>query len=75
MEKEKTTNIFEVKNYNKLLKDNSRTVLHKFCELVNEYLFHITENIMMLTEAHHQEMCIVGLIRMVQLAKYHFQQL
>ena len=61
MEKEKTTNIFEVKNYNKLLKDNSRTVLHKFCELVNEYLFHITENIMIQNTEYYIFVVLRGL--------------
>ena len=41
----KKTNIFEVKNYNKSLLVSEEDIMSKFCELVNEYLFHITENI------------------------------
>ena len=45
MSNNKKTNIFEVKNYNKSLTVIEEDVMSKFCELVNEYLFHITENI------------------------------
>ncbi len=45
MSDNKKTNIFEVKNYNKSLRVSEEVVMCKFCELVNEYLFHITENI------------------------------
>ena len=46
MEKDKTTNIFEIKNYNKILNTKDKTITERYCTLVNEYLFHITENIM-----------------------------
>ena len=45
MSDNKKTNIFEVKNYNKSLRVAEEVIMCKFCELINEYLFHITENI------------------------------
>ncbi len=61
MEKEKTTSIFETKNYNKSLNTNTKTILRKFCGLVNEYLFHITENIIIQNHEYYIFIVLRGL--------------
>ena len=61
MEKEKTTNIFETKNYNKSLNVNTKNVLQKFCALINEYLFHITENIIIQNHEYYIFIVLRGL--------------
>ena len=53
MSEEKKTCIFETKNYNKSLDSTEEVILHKYCELVNEYLFHITENIMIQNKEYY----------------------
>ena len=50
----KNTNIFDVKNYNTVLSEKTDNVLMKFKELINEYLFHITENIIIQTDSYFQ---------------------
>jgi hypothetical protein len=61
MEKDKSTNIFEIKNYNKRLDKDDKDVLQKFCSLVNEYLFHITENILIQNRDYYIFIVIRGL--------------
>ena len=61
MEKDKSTNIFEIKNYNKTLNAKDKTITEKFCTLVNEYLFHITENIMIQNSDYYIFIVIRGL--------------
>lgn len=61
MEKEKTTSIFETKNYNKSLNENTKEVLQKFCGLINEYLFHITENIIIQNHEYYIFIVLRGL--------------
>ena len=61
MNEEKKTNIFETKNYNKSLDSTEEEILHKYCELVNEYLFHITENIMIQNREYYIFIILRGL--------------
>ena len=61
MEKDKSTNIFEIKNYNKILNSKDNIITEKFCKLVNEYLFHITENIMIQNSDYYIFIVIRGL--------------
>ena len=61
MELSKKTNIFEVKNYNKTLTISNDIILSKFCELINEYLFHITENIIIQNRQYYIFILLRGL--------------
>jgi hypothetical protein len=61
MESSKKTNIFEVKNYNKTLTIPNDIILSKFCELINEYLFHITENIIIQNRQYYIFILLRGL--------------
>tara|TARA_B110001450_G_scaffold59951_1_gene56712 strand:+ start:454 stop:1287 length:834 start_codon:yes stop_codon:yes gene_type:complete len=61
MESSKKTNIFETKNYNKTLTNSNNVILSKFCELINEYLFHITENIIIQNREYYIFILIRGL--------------
>jgi len=45
MNEDKKIKIFDIKNYNKTLSVKTEHILIKFRELINGYLFHITENI------------------------------
>ena len=45
MNEEKNTSLFDIKNYNKEILTKDSKIAHKFCELINEYLFHMCENI------------------------------
>ena len=61
MESSKKTNIFEIKNYNKTLTISNDIILSKFCELINEYLFHITENIIIQNRQYYIFILLRGL--------------
>jgi|TARA_X000000368_G_C22997796_1_gene697490 hypothetical protein len=61
MDKEKKTNIYETKNYNKSLTANEHDILNSFCQLVNEYLFHITENIIIQNREYYIFIVLRGL--------------
>ena len=61
MSEEKQTNIFETKNYNKSLNSTEEQILHKYCELVNEYLFHITEHIIIQNREYYIFILLRGL--------------
>jgi len=61
MESSKKTNIFEIKNYNKTLTNSNDVILIKFCELINEYLFHITENIIIQNREYYIFILLRGL--------------
>ena len=61
MSEEKRTNIFETKNYNKSLEPTEEQILHKYCELVNEYLFHITEHIIIQNREYYIFILLRGL--------------
>ena len=61
MSENKKTNIFEIKNYNKSLLTNEDEIMKKFCVLVNEYLFHITENIMIQNRDYYIFILLRGL--------------
>jgi hypothetical protein len=57
----KNTNIFDVKNYNTVLSEKTDNVLMKFKELINEYLFHITENIIIQNKEYYLFILLRGL--------------
>lgn len=61
MNGEKNTNIFDVKNYNTVLSDKTDNILIKFKELINEYLFHITENIIIQNKEYYLFILLRGL--------------
>ena len=61
MDKEKKTNIYETNNYNKSLTVNDANILNSFCQLVNEYLFHITENIIIQNREYYIFIVLRGL--------------
>lgn len=61
MESSEKTNIFEIKNYNKTLTISNDIILSKFCELINEYLFHITENIIIQNRQYYIFILLRGL--------------
>tara|TARA_X000000368_G_C22941486_1_gene672368 strand:- start:20 stop:853 length:834 start_codon:yes stop_codon:yes gene_type:complete len=61
MEQEKKTNIYEIKNYKKKLRSNTEDILTGFCGLVNEYLFHITENIIIQNREYYIFIVLRGL--------------
>jgi hypothetical protein len=61
MESSKKTKIFEIKNYNKTLTISNDIILSKFCELINEYLFHITENIIIQNRQYYIFILLRGL--------------
>ena len=61
MESSKKTNIFEIKNYNKTLTTSPSSILSKFCDLINEYLFHITENIIIQNREYYIFILLRGL--------------
>jgi hypothetical protein len=61
MESSEKTNIFEIKNYNKTLTIPNDIILSKFCELINEYLFHITENIIIQNRQYYIFILLRGL--------------
>jgi len=71
MESSKKTNIFEIKNYNKTLTTSPSSILSKFCDLINEYLFHITENIII----QNREYYIFILLRGLTTIKHIFNTL
>jgi hypothetical protein len=58
---EKNTNIFEVKNYNAKLSVKTEHVLIKFKELINEYLYHLTENIIIQNKEYYLFILLRGL--------------
>ena len=61
METSKKTNIFEIQNYNKTLTNSNGIILSKFCEVINEYLFHITENIIIQNREYYIFILLRGL--------------
>ena len=61
MSVKKNTNIFDVKNYNNILEVKTEYVLIKFKELINEYLFHITENIIVQNREYYFFILLRGL--------------
>jgi len=61
MNVKKNTNIFDVKNYNTVLSDKTDNILIKFKELINEYLFHITENIIIQNKEYYLFILLRGL--------------
>lgn len=71
METSKKTNIFETTNYNKTLTNLHSSVLIKFCDIINEYLFHITENIII----QNREYYIFILLRGLSTIKHIFNTL
>ena len=66
-----TTNLFDVNNYNKKITTKETIITSKFCELTNEYIFHLCENIMI----QNQEYFIFILLRGLGTLKHIFNTL
>jgi len=64
-------NLFDVKNYNKKLQENDAIITNKFCMLVNEYIFHLCENIII----NNQDYFIFILLRGLKSLKHIFNTL
>ena len=67
----KNTNLFDIKNYNKKIKVNEMLITSKYCELINEYLFHLCENIII----QNNEYFIFILLRGLNTLKHIFNTL
>ena len=65
------TNLFNIKNYNKKLLENDTIITNKFCILVNEYMFHLCENIII----NNQDYFIFILLRGLNSLKHIFNTL
>ena len=66
-----STNLFDVKNYSKKITTKDTIIASKFCELTNEYIFHLCENIMI----QNQEYFIFILLRGLGTLKHIFNTL
>jgi hypothetical protein len=67
----KNTNLFDTKNYNKKIQVNEMLIASKYCELINEYLFHLCENIII----QNNEYFIFILLRGLNTLKHIFNTL